>query len=97
MWQLPNVNLEPEESEEAGIARALRAWCGTSGVVGGRVASLQHSVTRYRITVNLFDVTLNTEPAANYCQALVWQDLHELSHLAMPAAHRKLASRVLEP
>lgn len=96
MWQLPNVNLEPQESEAAGIERALRLWCTTTGRVGARVQTLQHSVTRYRITVNLFEIELSAEPTNLYCQALVWQDLHDLSKLAMPAAHRKLATRVLE-
>lgn len=96
MWQLPNVNLEPQETEAAGVARALQSWCGTSGVLGSLHLSLQHSVTRYRITVNLFEVTLDAEPRATNCQALVWQDLRGLSALAMPAAHRKLAERVLQ-
>jgi adenine-specific DNA glycosylase len=96
MWQLPNVNLEQEETEADGLVRALTTWCGLTGVVGSRVETLQHSVTRYRITVNVFEVTLEAEPAATYCQTLAWEDLHGLSNLAMPAAHRKLASRILE-
>lgn len=95
MWQLPNVDLETQESEAAGLARALRTWCNTGGAPAGPRYYLQHSVTRYRITVNLLEVSLDAEPSPNYCQALLWQDARELAALAMPAAHRKLASRVL--
>src|SRR5690606_8594211 len=69
MWQLPNVNLEQQETETSGLTRALRTWCGTTGTLGPRVASLQHSVTRYRITVNVFEVSLDGAPTACGCQA----------------------------
>lgn len=95
MWQLPNVNLEPNETETSGLTRALRSWCSTTGTVGARVASLQHSVTRYRITVNVFEVSIDGPPTARDCQALTWQELHGLAKLAMPAAHRKLVTRLL--
>lgn len=95
MWQFPNVNLDDQEPESEGLQRALRTWCGTSGHVGARLHSLQHSVTRYRITVHLYEVTLHDAPGPGLCQALVWGDHHQLTQLAMPAAHRKLASRVL--
>jgi A/G-specific adenine glycosylase len=95
MWQFPNVNLDPQESESDGLRRALDTWFQTAGTIGARLHSLQHSVTRYRITVHLYEVTLQDEPRPGACQAVAWGDLNHLTQLAMPAAHRKLASRVL--
>jgi adenine-specific DNA glycosylase len=95
MWQLPNVNLEPEEAETQGLTRVMQAWCGGPGQVGERQHSLTHSVTRYRITVNLFEVRFSGGPKSKYCQTLTWVDRSELDALAMPSAHRKLALRVL--
>jgi A/G-specific adenine glycosylase len=94
MWQLPNVNLNPNETDTDGLQRALNAWCGTAGQVGMRLQSVQHSVTRYRITVHLYEVTLLRDPGSGSCQAIAWQDHQQLATLAMPAAHRKLVSRV---
>lgn len=101
MWQFPNVDLTTSEagtateSETRAVARALEAWCGVHADIGVRLHSLQHSVTRYRITVHLYEATLEEEPTARGCQAVAWCDLGELESLAMPAAHRKLASRAL--
>lgn len=95
MWQLPNVNLEPQETEVQGLARVVQNWCGGRGQVAERQHSLTHSVTRYRITVNLFEVHFKGEPKSAYCQALTWTDRHGLDALAMPSAHRKLALHVL--
>lgn len=95
MWQLPNVNLEPEETETQGLTRVVQTWCGGRGTPGERQHSLTHSVTRYRITVNLFEVRVSGEPKSKYCQALAWVGRRELDDLAMPSAHRKLSLRVL--
>lgn len=105
MWQFPNVDLGASESgteaEQRAVVRALDVWCGARARVDGRLQTLQHSVTRYRITVHLYEATLDAAsldtvtPAAQACQALAWCDRDELESLAMPAAHRKLASRVL--
>lgn len=95
MWQFPNVNLEQPETESEGLARALRSWCSTTAKVQTLQHTLEHSVTRYRITVHLYEVALNGAPRASYCQDLAWCDRHALQALPMPAAHRKLAERVL--
>jgi hypothetical protein len=60
---------------------------------------VKHSVTRYRITLDVHRCTVLGRPKA---PGLAWVDAETLSHLAMPAAHRRIvdsiaAERATEP
>jgi A/G-specific adenine glycosylase len=95
MWQFPNVDLAPAESSEVGACRAVEQLTGRKGRTAGFVAKLRHSVTRFRIELELHEVRLprGSKPLA---ARSAWQPLAALPELAMPAAHRKLA-RLLTP
>ena len=97
MWQFPNVDLNSQETPQAGVVRALNEWFGVRSACGEPLLSLQHSVTRYRITLRLFASSVSGAPKPLACQAARWLPLEELPTLAMPAAHQKLAALLLRP
>ena len=98
LWELPNLELE----SAAGPATATAVATATSlfkkhwGVAPDRLeplASLKHSITRYRITLDAFMVGVKRRPAG---VAGVWKAPRELRELAFTAAHKKLASLAVQ-
>ncbi len=105
MWQFPNVDLEPDEPTGDAARRALMTWCGIDGKAKSLrsltsdstsepapYAEVKHSVTRYRITLKLIELTSQQKPEPKACQAVMWADAEQLRALPMPAAHRRLAT-----
>jgi A/G-specific adenine glycosylase len=106
MWQFPNVELAPGEHIGEAARRALRHWCGIEGLLQPArspeeskatndpvpFAEVKHSVTRYRITLKLMELTTRQNPEPVACQAVLWADAEKLRALPMPAAHRRLAT-----
>src|SRR5690606_9906440 len=77
MWQFPNVDLLPDETVGDAARRALLSWCGIDGQAKtvrslgkslesepAPYAEVKHSVTRYRITLKLIELTTRQEPQA---------------------------------
>jgi A/G-specific adenine glycosylase len=105
MWQFPNVELAPSERTDDAARRALMDWCAIDGAIKtarssdtatleepAAFAEVKHSVTRYRITLKLIELTTQEKPQAKTCQAVLWADAEQLRALPMPAAHRRLAT-----
>jgi A/G-specific adenine glycosylase len=98
LWEFPNLEIE----SGAGLAMATAVATTTSllkkhlGVAPTRLeplASLKHSITRYRITLDAFMVGVKRRPAE---VAGVWKAPGELRELAFTAAHKKLASLAIQ-
>jgi A/G-specific adenine glycosylase len=94
LWEFPNLELEVEldlgENPAPSLAKKLL------GAAPGRLeplASLKHSITRYRITLEAFMVGVKRRPAG---VAGVWKTPGELRELAFTAAHKKLASLAVQ-
>lgn len=97
MWQFPAAELEPRELPEAAVRRVLHAAVGLHATPKGLITVVKHGVTRYRITLDAYRV----EPAggaarASAGSAVAWRTADELRDLAMPAAHRRIASQLAE-
>ena len=93
MWQFPNVELSRDEPPEAGARRAARTQTGHDVNVAERLTVVKHGVTRYRITLEAFHCTprgRGTDARATDA-TLAWKTLAELSALALPAAHARIA------
>jgi A/G-specific adenine glycosylase len=98
MWQFPNAELGPREAPEAAAARAVRASTGLDVKVRGLAAVVRHSVTCYRITLELFGCEAAPgTPRPNGVAAATWKTVDELEALALPAAHRKVARGLATP
>ncbi|HWA77782.1 MAG TPA: A/G-specific adenine glycosylase [Polyangiaceae bacterium] len=93
MWQFPAVEVERGETPAAAAARAARKVAGVAAQVESEVARVKHSVTRYRITVDAFRCLAaeHSDAAGKGIEQLVWRKPAELTAIAMPAAHRRLA------
>lgn len=93
MWQFPAVELAHGESPEAGAERAAREVTGVAVRAESAIARVKHSVTRFRITLDAFRCRVGPRATLSPqgVEALVWRRPAELSTLAMPAAHRRLA------
>ena len=86
LWEFPNVERNGDDSSAAKLFKAhfvsapgqLRPLC-----------TIRHSITRYRITLEAFAVSLKSTPAMT---GGVWKTPAQMRQLAFTAAHKKLAS-----
>lgn len=92
LWQFPNTELAPDEPEAEGALRAARLALGAAVRLDAELGALTHSVTRYRVRLAAFRCTLDRRPPPARDGALVWRRPSELDAIAMPSAHRRLAS-----
>jgi A/G-specific adenine glycosylase len=97
MWQFPNTECRHGESSRDALERALGDAIGTGLASARTVASIRHSVTRYRITLDAYVCEPETAaPPRLSKRGLAWVAPGELDALAMPAAHRRLARYALK-
>ena len=97
MWLFPNAEVARSETPEAAVKRALLSSTGLSGKPAGIVCAVRHSVTRFKITLDAYrTVELSGTAKPRTVAEIVWQKPSDLSDLAMPAAHRTIAERLLE-
>lgn len=98
MWQFPNIELEPSESPRHALARLGKEQLDLKLVLGKHASTLQHSVTRYRITLDVYDCMVHeTEKNVEVKSKLEtrWCLPKALSGVPMPAVHQKLAGIVM--
>jgi A/G-specific adenine glycosylase len=97
MWQFPTVELTPDEDPLAALARAARR-AGALAQSPQLLATVQHSVTRYRITLQAYLCAAPSMPGKALgarAARVEWKTLPELAALAMPAAQRRLANALV--
>jgi A/G-specific adenine glycosylase len=97
LWTFPHAEIEPRESAETAAVRAARA-AGLEVRVVRQATRLEHTITRFRITIDAFDATLvrparlaRTTRGAPVRARQAWVTPRALEARAMPAPHRKLA------
>jgi A/G-specific adenine glycosylase len=95
MWQFPNAELAAGETPKRALGRAVRAAIGVGVEAEQLVTSVNHSVTRYRITLDAYQCRLasagSSPPLREHA---AWHLPEQLDALAMPAAHRRLSRTV---
>jgi A/G-specific adenine glycosylase len=103
MWQFPNADVRQDELPAATAARLGRAALGAKvpGLALG--LTVRHSVTRYRITLDVFRAELGARGARGARRSgdratsdAEWRPLDALHELAMPSAHRRIARWLLD-
>lgn len=97
LWTFPHVELTARETSQAGAERAAREQVGAEVRVGRRVTRLEHTITRFRIALELFEATFAVDTRARKTRSarFVRADAAEFRALAMPTPHRKLAAALL--
>lgn len=106
LWEFPGGRIEAGESPEQAIVREFMEETGLSVRVAGDLGIIRHGYTTYRITLHCFALTLADEmpktaeslpptpPVLTAASQYRWLQPCEMTQLAMPAAHRKLADAV---
>lgn len=91
-WEFPNLEiLKPENGERRGTALVeyLHKKLRLSVSAVKAVCQVRHSITRYRMHVDAFAITLSRKPG-RALPACKWVDAAGLSHLPLTSAHRKI-------
>jgi A/G-specific adenine glycosylase len=92
LWVLPTVELDAGETPENGVRRAVRELAAGEAVVERRLASLSHTITRFRITLEAYACSLRKVART---RNVTWRRPGELSELALPTPHRRLLAKAL--
>lgn len=96
LWTFPHVEMRAKERAEEAVERAARE-AGLRVRVGEPAGRLEHTITRFRITIEAFEAALVPAGSSRAVSARsAWVTLGALEDRAMPAPHRKLAARLVE-
>ena len=91
LWEFPNVEVAgPDASANESMATVLNSASPSPQ----RLTTVRHSITRYRITQEVFSVRLRRGRSA-YPSDGEWVDANQLRALPFTSAHRKVI-RLLE-
>jgi A/G-specific adenine glycosylase len=89
LWEFPNVELNGEKN----ITSIAQRTIGPDINNVKPLARIQHTITRYRITLEVYEGTSSSalEPTLG-----IWADKRKLRSLAFSSAHKKIASLLLQ-
>ncbi len=96
MWMFPTTEQNPDEPPTRAAKRVLLEQVGLGAEAHEVVASVQHAVTRFRITLAgvRCELTTSARPRARGVAGLAWVAPGELAALALPAPQRRLADQL---
>jgi A/G-specific adenine glycosylase len=94
LWTFPHVEVRADETAEDAAARAVREQTRHAVRVEKKALTLEHTITRFRITIEAFHATLASPRSAAKGALGAWLLPSDLETRAMPAPHKKLAERV---
>jgi A/G-specific adenine glycosylase len=86
LWEFPNAELGPDDS---GLRRAARRVLGLTPKTLQPLCVIKHSITRYRITLEVLRVGSDRASGAGPAKGQ-WMNRKELSQLAFASAHKKI-------
>jgi adenine-specific DNA glycosylase len=96
MWQFPDAGLDGDQNARDVLQKSISRSTGVAVEALGLVGSLRHQVTRFRIDIDVYGCRARAGRArAIEYGAVAWCDPRDLTALAMPAAHRKIARSML--
>jgi A/G-specific adenine glycosylase len=95
MWQFPSALVRTRERAEKTAIRAVREVAGLEVEAGELATTVRHSVTRHRITLEVYRCqSAEGRARAAAGSAIAWLRPSELGRRALPSAHRKIAERI---
>jgi A/G-specific adenine glycosylase len=95
LWVLPHAEIGAGETPEHAAQRAAREHGMTDVDVGDKRATLTHTITRFRITLDAY-ACAPLATRSKRSDDLVWREPTELSDLALPTPHRRLLAKVTQ-
>jgi A/G-specific adenine glycosylase len=86
LWEFPNLEVDGRRTD---VAAFFQSEFGFSPLKILPLVTVKHSITRYRMTVQAFAISLQTLPEK---PDGVWKTPRQMQQLAFSSAHKKLAS-----
>jgi A/G-specific adenine glycosylase len=87
LWEFPNLEILPVDSDSE---RALRATFHLNGLQLAPCGTIQHTITRYRITLEIFRLEVRSKQGFKFGQ---WRTLPQLHQLPFSSAHKRILER----
>lgn len=107
LWEFPGGRVEAGELAKEAVIREFMEETGFTVRVARQYGVIRHGYTTYRLTLHCFGLELTTgdgplnapplPPVLTAATEARWVAPPELAHMAMPAAHRKLADKLFNP
>jgi A/G-specific adenine glycosylase len=94
-WKFPSVNVSSEEKSVDAALRAVRDSLGAAPKHAAPLLTVRHSVTHYRITLDVFRCTAPAALRARDARTIAWRAPDELDELPMPTPDRRIAKHLL--
>jgi A/G-specific adenine glycosylase len=88
LWEFPNVEIKPGDHE---VGKAAQLALGTTDWKLEPFCQIKHSITRYRISLDVFSVN---EPAARIRGDGKWLTRSAMARLPFCSAHKKILQRL---
>lgn len=97
MWLFPNAEVDSNETPEQAVARAVHGAVGLHAKATGLLCVVRHTVTRFKITLDAYRANASAGVAKALTVAeCAWKEPHEMRDLAMPKAHRQIATALAD-
>jgi len=90
LWEFPNIEITPHDSD---LKQAAGKSLGASVATFDPLCTIRHSITRYRITLDVFRLT-GADAAKCSSSAGTWLNRRQLLALPFASAHRRILNRL---
>lgn len=94
LWEFPQLELTDPVAEGR---NAAARWLNLKPARFDPLPAIQHTITRYRIHLDVVRAKLGRQPIPLEEKGSRWVTLAELDHLTLTAAHRRIARWVTHP
>jgi len=92
LWEFPNVEIQrPNPARPGAVADAAERLFGGPPAEVTPFCTIKHSITRYRITLEAFQV----KPGSHHDRAGIWRTPAQMHRLAFASAHKKILKRIM--
>jgi len=88
LWEFPNTEILPGDGD---LQKAAKLALGLKPAVIGPICQIRHSITRYAISLDVYEVTLNGQ---NLKADGKWVKRNKLGVLPFCSAHKKILARL---
>src|SRR3569833_4094836 len=97
LWEFPGGRVEPDEEEQAALAREVRGRLGVDVVVGMKIGEHTPECANYQVQLTMYSCKLPAEarPYPATVAALRWVTSREILDNDIPPADEKTMSKLL--
>lgn len=95
-WEFPGGKQEPNETQEAALARELEEEVNLTPTVFQRRSVVEHHYADKAVRLHFFDVTeFSGKPLGSEGQVVRWVPVCDLAKLVFPAANQSIVDELL--